>query len=112
MASIKPQIPKIINILNTNIINVQPQQEKQSHQKSKNSAANNISIPKLQKLLAQNFSSIIGEQGNHKNKNIVPSGLELLGQGINGTVYKIHHPDKEYICKCIDYSPENIDQVE
>lgn len=112
MTSNKPQIPKIINILNTNIINTQSPQLFQ--QKHNNLAANNISIPKLQKLLAQNFTGIIGENRSRKNRNILQElpGLELLGQGINGTVYKVHHPDQEYICKCIDYSPENIDQVE
>lgn len=106
----KSNIPKIINILNTNIINKDPRLYKQQ---AKNSAANNISIGELQKLLAQNFSSIIGNTtATRKTKNKPSTGLELLGQGINGTVYKIRHPDQEYICKCINYSPENIDQVE
>ena len=100
------QIPKIINILNTNIINRPDNFNKNT---SKNLEANNISIPKLQRLLAQNFGSIIG---NNVAKNAGLTSLEILGQGINGTVYKISHPDQEYICKCIDYTRENLDQVE
>lgn len=107
MSTNQPKIPRIVNILNTNIISVNPNIEN-----AKNSAANNISIPKLQSLLAQNFTDIIGSSTKNSNLQPNPSGLELLGQGINGTVYKINHSDREYICKCIDYSRENQDQLE
>lgn len=100
MASIQ-NIPKIANLLNTNIIT------KQTNENTE--AANNISIPKLQRLLAQNFGDIIGT-GSEKNNHL--GGLELVGQGINGTIYKIKHSDRDYICKCIEYSNENLDQIE
>jgi serine/threonine protein kinase len=100
-------IPKIANLLNTNLISKQNHENQQSHLNAE--AANNISIPKLQRLLAQNFGSIIGT-GSAKNTQL--SGLELVGQGINGTIYKIKHSNKDYICKCIGYSRENIDQIE
>jgi len=112
MTTNSQKIPKIVNILNTNVIyksqsnNLQPTEN--TNNKSR-IAANNISIPKLQKLLAQNFTSIVGPESANNKK---PSGLELLGKGINGVIYKINHPDQDYICKCIDYSRENIDQLE
>jgi serine/threonine protein kinase len=105
------KIPKIVNILNTNIIYKPQLNNQQSAElgKSTSRIANNISIPKLQKLLAQNFTNIVGPESANNKK---PSGLELLGKGINGVIYKINHPDQDYICKCIDYSRENMDQLE
>ena len=99
-------LPKIINLLNTNLVAKQPANN------GNTTATNNISIPKLQKLLAQNFGSIIGDKtANTSDAN----GLELLGQGINGVVYAINHPkhaNQNYICKCIEYSKENMDQLD
>jgi serine/threonine protein kinase len=99
-------LPKIINLLNTNLV------AKQSVNNANTTATNNISIPKLQKLLAQNFGSIIGDNRTANTRGA--NGLELLGQGINGVVYAINHPKQEkknYICKCIEYSRENMDQL-
>ena len=92
-------LPTIINILNTNEI---------TQDLNQNTAANNISIPKLQKILGQNFTKIIGKDYNLNKKS---TNLELLGQGINGTIYKINQSNQEYICKCIDHSQENKDQL-
>lgn len=105
-------LPRIINLLNTNLVTKEPE--------TNTNATNNISIPKLQKLLAQNFGSIIGSSDklitSNSNRNTkVIEGLELLGQGINGVVYAINHPNqakKNYICKCIEYSKENMDQLD
>lgn len=96
-------LPKIINLLNTNLIT------KQQPNTLDANSANNISIPKLQKLLAENFGQIIGDSNPTTRST---NGLELLGQGINGTVYAINHPKQDYICKCIEYSKENMDQLE
>ncbi len=95
MATNPQKIPKIVNILNTNII-YKPQSNNQQQPpeiKSTARIANSISIHKLQKLLAQNFTNIVGPESANNKK---PRGLELLGKGINGTIYKINHPDQDY----------------
>jgi serine/threonine protein kinase len=102
-------IPKIANLLNTNIISKHPEMSLPNENESIISKTN--FAPKLQKLLAQNFSDILpikSTELKYKSSN----RLELLGHGLNGTIYKISHPKQNYICKCINYSPENKDQLD
>jgi len=103
MASVN-NLPKIINLLNTNLVSKQPLDNNEN-----NSPGKNISMPKLKKLLAENFGQIIGDR---KTNPRLSTGLELLGQGLNGTVYAINHAKQDYICKCIEYSKENMEQLE
>lgn len=98
------KLPKIINLLNTNLI-TNSGNNSGTNKNTTESSSNNISIGKLQKILSQNFNNIIAQDSESK-------GLELLGQGVNGSIYKIKSPKQDYICKCIIYSKENEEQFE
>lgn len=84
---------KIINLLNTNIIDTSLARE--------GSAINNgIDIDRISQLLNTKIDSRF-------------NNLKYIGPGINGEIYQIRADKKAvpYICKCIAYNPNNLAQV-
>ena len=84
---------KIVNLLNTNIIDG-------SMARGGQSVNNGIDIDRVSQLLNTKIDSRF-------------NNLKYIGQGVNGEIYQIR-ADKEavpYICKCIAYNPDNLAQV-
>ena len=89
---------KKIHYLNSNLNNTQTGNQPNTESQTK-TLNNKVNFKKLEDLLKRNYNSKV-------------NNTKFEGVGSNGEYFVFNADNKKYICKCMEYTPSNLKQIE